>query len=172
MNFRKQTPLLVPLALTIGLAGIAGTGGSVAGTVADPSGGVMPGVLVVVRNTETGVAQKTATNAEGFYGFPALPEGRYELQIDQPGFMPYRHTGLVVNANAALRVDVQLILETQSEAVTVSESPARLETANTELGEFITARQAASLPVNGRSYTDLLALQPGVIPASSRQPNA
>ena len=52
----------------------------------------MPGVLVVARNSQTGVEQKTATNGEGFFGFPALPEGRYELQIDQPGFKPYRRS--------------------------------------------------------------------------------
>jgi hypothetical protein len=171
MHRRKRT-LLITLLLAASLCGLAGTGGSMAGTVADPSGGVMPGVLVVALNTETGVAQRTTTNSEGFYGFPSLPEGHYEVRIERDGFKPYKRAGVVVNSNSALRVDVQLILETQSGAVTVSESPSRLETNNTQMGELITARQAASIPVNGRSYTDLLALQPGVVPASSQQPNA
>jgi hypothetical protein len=163
--------LFVLLVLTAPLSVVAGTGGSIAGTVADPSRAVMPGVLVVARNTETGVAQKATTNAEGFFAFAVLPEGRYELEIHHSGFQPYK-TEVAVNANAALRADIQLTLETQSDAVTVSEAGAQVETATTQMGELIAAQQVAGIPVNGRSYTDLLALQPGVIPASSQQPNA
>jgi len=152
--------------------GVAGTGGSIAGTIADPSGGVVPGVLVMARNAETGVVRKTTTNGEGFYAFPILPEGRYELQIAEAGFQPFKSAGVLVTSNAALRVDVRLILEAHDEAVTVTESPTRVETTTTQMGELIAAQQVASIPINGRSYTDLLALQPGVIPASSQQPNA
>jgi hypothetical protein len=168
----KHGLLIILFVLAAGFSCLAGTGGSIAGIVSDPSGTVMPDVLVVARNTETGVMQETATNEEGFYAFPALPEGHYELQITHPGFNPYKRARVAVNSNDALRVDVQLSLETQSEAVTVSESVAPVETTNTQMGELITARTVASIPVNGRSYTDLLALQPGVIPASSQQPNA
>jgi hypothetical protein len=158
--------------MAAGFPGLASTAGSIAGTVADPSGAVMPGVLVVARNTETGVTQKASTNSEGFYGFPALPEGHYELQIEHPGFKPYKRAGVAVTSNAALLLNVQLMLEARAEAVTVSESPAQIETTDTQEGELIPASKLASVPVNGRSYTDLLALQPGVIPASSQQPNA
>ena len=75
-------------------------------------------------------------------------------------------------SNAALRVDIALELGEHSEAMTVSEAPTQVETANTQMGERITASKMSALPVNGRSYTDLLALQTGVIPASSQQPNA
>jgi hypothetical protein len=168
----KHAGLIVLFALEVGFSCLGGTGGSIAGVVSDPSGTVMPDVLVVARNTETGVMQKTATNGEGFYAFPAVPVGRYELQIEHSGFNPYKRTDVLVKLNDALRIDIQLSLETQSEAVTVSESGAPVETTNTQMGELITARTVASIPVNGRSYTDLLALQPGVIPTSSQQPNA
>jgi hypothetical protein len=168
----KHGLLIILFALAAGFSCLGGTGGSIAGTVADPSGTVIPDVLVVARNTETGVMQKTATNGEGFYAFPAVPVGRYELQIEHSGFKPYKRTDVLVKLNDALRIDIQLSLETQSETVTVSESAAPVETTNTQMGELITARTVASIPVNGRSYTDLLALQPGVIPASSQQPNA
>ncbi len=164
--------LTILLGLAASISCLGGTGGSITGMVADPSGTVMPDVLVAARNTETGVVQKTATNGEGFYAFPTLPAGRYELRIEHSGFQPYKRVAVVVKLNDALRVDVQLILETQSEAMTVSDSVASVETTNTQMGELITARTVASIPVNGRSYTDLLALQPGVIPASSQQPNA
>ena len=171
MNSPRTILFLIPLALAAGLSGLAGTGGSIAGTVADPSGGVMPGVVVTARNTEMGITQKTATNAEGFFGFPVLPEGRYEVKINQSGFQPYG-VEVLVNSNAALRLDIQLLLEAQSNVLTVNESAARVETTSTQMGELMPAQQVASIPVNGRSFTDLLAFQPGVIPASSQQPNA
>jgi len=171
MNFTRCILLLMVMALLSELSSFAATGGSIAGTVADPSGGVMPGVVVLARNTETGVEQKTTTNGDGFFAFPTLPEGRYELEINRSGFQPYK-TAVAMNSNASLRVDIQLVLEAQANTVTVSESPAQVETTTTQMGELIAAQQVASVPVNGRSYTDLLALQPGVIPASSQQPNA
>ncbi len=159
--------------LFISLDAIASaTGGSIVGTVADPSGGVIPNVSVSTRNTETGVVQKTTTNGEGFFAFPALPEGRYELRVEHSGFRLYKSAGVLLTTNAALRMDVQLSLEEHGEAVTVTESEAHVETTSTQMGELIAAKQVASIPINGRSYTDLLALQPGVIPASSQQPNA
>jgi len=164
--------LLIPIALGGILLACASTGGSIAGTVADSSGGVMPGVAVVARNTETGVPQKTVTNAEGFYAFPTLPEGRYELRVEQPGFQPFSKDGVVMTSTAALRVDIQLALEAHAETVAVTEGGARVEIASTQLGELITSTKMAAIPINGRSYIDLLALQPGVIPASSQQPNA
>jgi len=159
-------------ALAIAQAVAAVTGGSIAGTVSDPSGGLMPDVVVTVRNTDTGLAQSTTTNPDGFYAFPALPEGRYELRIEQAGFQAYRSAGVQVEPNAALRADIRLLVEKHDEAVTVTESATRVETTSTQMGELIAAQQMASIAVNGRSFTDLLALQPGVIPGSSQQPNA
>ena len=151
---------------------IAGAGGGVSGMVTDQSGGVIPAVSVTARETATGATRQTTTNADGFYAFPALSEGNYELRIDQSGFEPYRQTGLRVTSNAALRADIQLHLAAQRGEVTVTEAPAEVETANTQMGELVTSTQMSSVPMNGRSFTDLLALQPGVIPASSQQPNA
>lgn len=172
MNSRNRTLLPILLVWATALLGLAGTGGNITGTVADPSGAVMPGVLVVAHNIETGLAQKTTTNGEGFYGFPALPEGCYELRVEHAGFTPYRQAGLEVSSSAALRVDVELILGSHSEAITVSEGAAQVAAADTQVGELVTARKMTAVPVNGRGYTDLLALEPGVIPTSSQQPNA
>jgi len=144
---------------------------TVAGTVADPSGAVIPDVLVTARNAGTGATQRATTNEEGFYAFPSLSPGAYGLQVEHSGFMPYQ-SAVVVSSNSSLKVDIQLVLKAQAEALTVTESPAQVETTNTEMGGLITASKAAGIPVNGRSYTDLLALQPGVIPVSSQQPNA
>ena len=126
----------------------------------------------MARNADTGVRHRTATNEQGFYAFPDLAIGHYSLEVGQTGFRPYAQTGLEVISNAALRVDITLTLGEHSEALTVSDAPAQVETANTQMGERISATKMSAIPVNGRSFTDLLALQTGVIPASSQQPNA
>ena len=147
-------------------------GGRLSGVVADPSGAAVAGVSVRVIGSETGLQYNALTNAEGFYALPVLPVGRYELQIDRTGFRPYRQKNLEVAANTASRADVTLALGPQNEAITIEESPVAVDTSNTQMGELIGATKMVSIPVNGRSYTDLLSLQPGVIPVTSQQPNA
>ena len=141
----------------------------VAGTVKDPSGSVVVGVSVTAQNTETGVKQTTGTDEAGFYAFPALAVGHYELNVRQRGFKDYRQTGLTLDVNTALRIDVTLELGSQTEQVTVNTAAVQVETTNTQMGEVITGTKMTTVPLNGRSYTDLLALQPGVAPESSGQ---
>jgi hypothetical protein len=150
----------------------ASSGGTLSGTVVDPSGAVIPGVAVTLHCTDTGVAQKAATNSDGFYLFPALPAGHYEIVMHHPGFKPYRQVGLTLDAATVLHVDARLELGAQTETVTVSEAGVRVETASTQMGEAVPGTKIAAVPLNGRSYTDVLALQPGIIPTSSQQPNA
>lgn len=86
------------------------TGGSIAGTIVDPAGARMPEVAVAARNVDTGMVHRTATNDQGFYAFPDLPIGRYALDVDHSGFQPYRHPPVDVVTNAALRIDIALVL--------------------------------------------------------------
>ena len=168
-----RTPALFLTAFLLSCASLwCGLGGRISGTVKDPSGAVIPGVAVTASNTETGVRQSATTNAEGFYAFPTLPIGHYEIEIHHPGFRPYRQTGLVIGANTALSVDATLELGAQSQTVTVSEAGLHVESSNTQMGELISGAEITSVPLNGRGYTDLLALQPGVIPVTSQQPNS
>jgi len=146
--------------------------GSISGKVVDLSEAVIPGVVIVISNVETGVRQTTTTNSEGFYSLPALPPGQYQIEAHQSGFRPVIRSGIVVETGKALGIDLKLELGEQSTAVTVTESGLHVDTADTTMGETITRTKIASVPLNGRSYTDLLALQPGVVPASSQQPNA
>jgi hypothetical protein len=147
-------------------------GGRLSGLVTDPSGGAMAGVAVQAIGAETGLQYNAVTSAEGFYVFPVLPAGHYELRIDQAGFKPYQRKNVDVTSNSAARADVVLVLGPRSEAITIEESPVAVDLSNTQTGERIGASKMADIPVNGRSYTDLLALQPGVIPVTSQQPNA
>jgi hypothetical protein len=151
---------------------LATAGGSISGTITDPSGAPVPETAVVARSTERGAVRSTATNETGFYAFPDLPPGSYTLEARHAGFEPQARRGLDLAANAALRVDIALTLGAHGETVTVREAAAGVETASSQAGELIGATKMAGLPLNGRGYTDLLALQPGVVPASSQQPNA
>jgi hypothetical protein len=145
----------------------AGVGGSVSGTVNDASGAVIPGAVSKATNLETGVERQVTTDARGFYSFLDLPVGRYEILIEKPGFKSYRRRGIVIDANSALVVDAALEVGEKAESVTVNESAVHAETSDTQMGEVIIGAQMTAVPLNGRSYTDLLALQPGVAPVTS-----
>ncbi len=145
----------------------ASTTGSISGVVRDPSGAVIPATTVVATNTQTGVKETIVTNSSGFYEFPALPLGRYEITIQKAGFKKYVQKGLVINVNTALRVDAALQLGEVSQTVSVSSTAVHVSTTSTQLGDVITGVKMTTLPLNGRSYTDLLALQPGVAPQPS-----
>ncbi|MFZ0961724.1 MAG: carboxypeptidase regulatory-like domain-containing protein [Terriglobia bacterium] len=174
LRFRvgRAAGLVIPALLLAYLSGWAGPGGSISGRVLDPSDAVIPGATIVISNVETGVRQTTASNSDGFYSLSALPPGQYQIEARQSGFRPTVQSGLILETDKALEVDLKLELGQQSTAVTVTESGLRVDTADTTMGETITTSKMASVPLNGRSFTDLLALQPGVVPASSQQPNA
>jgi len=141
--------------------------GSISGTVSDASGAVVPGADVAALNTETGIKQATRTNAQGFYAFPVLPVGHYDVTVQSRGFKEYRQTDLMINVNSALRVDVTLQVGTVTQEVSVSGTSVHVETTSTQMGEVIGTSRMMDMPLNGRSYTDLLALQPGVVPVTS-----
>jgi hypothetical protein len=154
------------------LARAASDTGSISGTLTDPSDAKIPGVPVSVRNMSTGVQRTTVTTREGFYAFPSLPIGSYEIEIDQPGFKRYQRNGLRIDANSAVQADAVLEVGARTETIAVTDSTIQVQTADTQVGQTISGRTISSTPLNGRSFTDLLALQPGVIPVSSQQPNA
>jgi carboxypeptidase family protein/TonB-dependent receptor-like protein len=161
--------LLLILILLLGIPTLIGAaaGGSISGTVKDPSGAVIPRATVTATDTETGVQHTAVSNDTGSYSFPILPVGHYNLDLTAAGFRPYRRTGITVDVNSVVLVDAVLELGATQNTVTVQESALQAETASTQLGDVITATNVTALPLNGRSYTDLLALQPGVMPVTT-----
>ncbi len=146
---------------------LAGVGGSISGTVKDPSGAAIAQAYVALVNSNTGVRQSTNADVRGAYTFPVLPVGGYVLEVNHPGFRPYRRTGIVLDANSALLFDIVLQVGERTDAVTVSDSAVHLETYSSQVGEVINGEQMNAMPLNGRSYTDLLSLQPGIVPSTS-----
>ena len=138
--------------------------GSISGVVTDKSGAVLSGATVVATDTLTGVQTTVTTDAKGFYNLPALAVGTYDLEIKQVGFKTYRKTGIVIDANSAIRADAGLEIGTINEKVVVTTEAAQVETQSTQMGEVIEGSKMTSVPLNGRNFIDLLALQPGVSP--------
>jgi Carboxypeptidase regulatory-like domain len=145
----------------------ATVGGRISGTVKDPTGAVVSKAVVTATNTDTGVLQTIVSNDTGAFSFPSLSVGHYNLDILAPGFRPYRRINISVDVSSALLVDAVLEVGANQQTVTVQESVVQADTSSTQLGEVITGRSISALPLNGRSYTDLLALQPGVVPATT-----
>ncbi len=164
--------LLVNFSLLVGTAAGAGRTGGIAGTVVDPSGAIIPGIAIVISNQATGRQQTISTSSDGTFTCPELEPGSYQIEIHATGFRPLLESDLKVEDGQVLAVNLKLELGQQATTVTVTESSSRVETTDAATGETITAAKMASIPLNGRSFTDLLALQPGIVPASSRQPNA
>jgi Carboxypeptidase regulatory-like domain/TonB-dependent Receptor Plug Domain len=145
----------------------AGTGGSVSGLVRDPSGASVADAHVKATNIATGVTQSAGTDAAGFYSLLNLPVGEYEVVIAHVGFKEFREQHLVVNVNSALRLDASLEVGSTGESITVSGSAPQVEIISTQNGEAINSKKMTTIPLNGRSYIDLLAIQPGVVPSTT-----
>ena len=149
----------------------AATGGSISGTVKDQTEALVPGATLTLVNLDLATSYHAATDTQGFYSFPTLPVGRYELTVEAAGFKSQKKTGITVDADAAVRIDFSLEVGERSESITVSavttQVQAQVETVATHLGEVVQEAQITALPLNGRSYTDLLAIQPGVSPVST-----
>jgi hypothetical protein len=145
----------------------ANAGGSISGTVLDPGGAVVAGAKITATEASSGVRRATLTDVKGFYSFPALRVGRYDLEIDAAGFGAYKRSAIMVDTDSAVRVDATLAVGPVQEMVTVSGEGIHIDAADTQMGEVISGAKITGLPLLGRSYTDLLALQPGVIPITS-----
>jgi hypothetical protein len=167
-RMRQCLLMALLLALTPALLHSAVTG-SISGTVRDTSGAVIPGVSVTVQNEATGVALRVVTDSAGFYNFPALPIGRYDIAFQKTGFREYRQTGEVINVNTLLRVDAALYVGSVKSVVTVAGTAVEVNTRNAQMGEVIGGSEIVSLPLLGRAFTDLLSLQPGVVPINTAQ---
>jgi hypothetical protein len=137
--------------------------GTILGAVTDPSGAVVAGANVKVRNVATGLERTTLTSADGSYTVPELPIGTYSVTITQPGFETFAATAVTVDVATERRVDAALKTGQVSTRVEVSaEDLPIVETTSNTLGGVITAQTVENMPVNGRDYTKLIYLNPGV----------
>lgn len=145
----------------------AGDAGTISGTIRDPQNAVVSGATVTAIHSGTNARHATITDGKGIYSLPDLPVGAYEIHVTAAGFQEYRETGVTLDANGARLLDMHLAVGNRTDTLTVSASALHVETADTQLGDVVATRQLEAVPLNGRSLTDLLALQPGVAPTTT-----
>jgi hypothetical protein len=159
--------LVVMICSSKGAAHAATVASGISGLVTDSSGAVIVGATIQVRSAETGITETQQTNADGFYAFLDLPPGRYDMEARQSGFSSYIQTGILLDVNSARVLNIKLSIGEATERVEVTSDALQLDTASTQGGEVIGAQTMTAVPLVTRSYTDLLALQPGVSAVSS-----
>jgi hypothetical protein len=142
--------------------------GAISGIVTDPTGGAVAGAQITLRNANTGLKRETKSGANGYYEFLAVPVGdNYSVEAEAQGFQKSVVSHLRLLVNQRYRADFSLTVGTLTQEVTINATEAQVETISTQLGDVIQDRKMTSLPLNGRSYIDLLGLQAGVVPITS-----
>jgi len=136
--------------------------GRISGTVSDSSGAAIADCTVEAIDA-AGLKQSTKTDSSGFYVFPSLPFGTYDVRVEQPGFRASRQTGLVLDAASQRTVAFRLEVGQVSESVEVSAAAEQVQATSGNVGRVINGEQVSQIALNGREYTQLLRLSPGVV---------
>ncbi len=169
MRLRISAVLLCTVLLSlVPLASAQTATGQVNGTISDNTGAVVPGATLKLVNLATGIESTRSTNDSGVYVFVNVPPGPYRLRVSKEGFKE-AESSLTVAVSQAVTLDVKLDLGAVSETVDVTADAALVQTTTTELGTVIAQRVVNDLPLNGRNFTQLLTLTPGVTPVSTSQ---
>jgi len=139
------------------------TTGSIAGTIRDSSGAVVPNATVTVTNTDTKVVVRTVKSLSGGdFSAPLLPIGHYSVAVEAQGFQKFVQDGIVLNASDKLTVNPTLAVGTASQQVNVQANALQVETQSTQAAGLVTGTQVRELALNGRNWEQLLTLTPGV----------
>ena len=145
-------------------------GGAISGTVSDPSGAAVPDADIILTNVETGLQRSLTTSNFGRYSIPSIAVGHYELRVDKDGFQPQVRSDISVAVGQVTVVDVTLPLPGAQEEVTVKEAPASQVVVSTQQNSgLVSEREVKDLPLNGRSFDELLALNPTIVDYTSER---
>jgi hypothetical protein len=144
----------------------------IGGVVHDATGSVIPGADVIVRQAGTEAALTAESDAEGQFHLLAPAAGSYTVEVKAVGFALYRGPAEVSDAAPAATLDVTLSVDANAVTVEVTANALAAETTSTQLGETLDTKKLTGVPLNGRSFTDLMAVQPGIVPVNTAQPGA
>lgn len=176
-SLRNSAVLLLVAAITLvvtrpNLHAQIGTSGTFSGTVQDASGAVVPGATVTATHLSTGAAHSATSDAQGRYQVSLLPLGEYRLEASHPGFRSKINTGLVLTVGKNQEVNFTLEVGQVSESVTVEGGVALVETKNSSVSSLVGSKEVSDLPLNGRSFDQLITLSAGAALYSQRFVNA
>jgi hypothetical protein len=157
-------PLLTLYATTFALA--QSTDASISGAVVDPTGKVIPDAIIEILNEETEVYYGGKTNGAGIYSVAILPPGQYRVQASKEGFKTIIKAGITLNVQSALALNFTLPIGAASETVTVDSGSSMLNTTDASVSTVVDQKFVANMPLNGRSFQDLISMTPGVVTQS------
>lgn len=166
--FRSRAVRAAISILTFGLVLAGGlnaqgvTSATLLGTVTDPGGAVVPNASIQVKNVGTGQVQKVTTDGQGRYTVPDLPIGQYEAQASASGFQTTVRPNITLTVGQQAVVDFSLMVGQSQQTVTVEAQVTQVDTESTTLQSVVEQKQINDLPLNGRNFTDLITLVPGV----------
>jgi len=162
-SFGRTTAVFLMLAIIFSIPTLAQVaGGTLSGTVSDPNGSGIPQAKLVIKNIATGVERIATTNADGFYTTVNLQSGSYQMSISATGFNSETRHGVTMTVGSQLTIDITLRVGTISNKVEVTAQVPDVQLTSSDISAVVTANTVRELPLNGRSWTDLAALQPGV----------
>ena len=149
--------------LFVAAAAFTQTSASLVGSVKDPTGATVANADITVANTERGITRNTVSNADGEWAVPALSPGKYDLIVTAPGFKKYEAKGVVLEVGQKARVEVAMQVGAATAEVTVEGTAiAQVETQSSELAGTVNGKEISQLQLNGRNFTQLVTLVPGV----------
>ncbi len=158
--------LLVLLFCLVTYASAQSTDASISGQVVDPSGRVIPDADIQILNEATGIQYGNKTNNSGIYTVAILPPGQYRVQVSKVGFKTLIKPGITLNVQGSIALNFTLPLGATSESITVESGSSLINTTDATVGTVVDQKFVANMPLNGRSFQDLIALAPGVVTQS------
>jgi hypothetical protein len=164
LHIRGRVFLVLALFAVIGATALWGqaVNGTISGTVIDPSGAAIAGATVEVKNTATQVVRNVTTNAQGRFTVPELFVGNYDVRVSMAGFQNSVQTSVPVVVGGERTVDFAMKIGQAQETVTVEAQAAQVDTSSSAVSTLVETKQVEDLPLNGRNYTQLITLAPGV----------
>jgi Carboxypeptidase regulatory-like domain/TonB dependent receptor len=160
---KTLTLFVMTLLTSLNVAGQQITG-SIRGTVVDPSGAIVQAATVTAKQTETGLTRSSVTDHQGEYVLVELPIGHYQLEVRAPGFQKYLQQGISLDVNESATVGIHLRLGAETQQVEVSADAALVQSTVSSLGQTVMEHEILDLPLDGRNFSQLGTLQPGVVP--------
>ena len=158
---------LVPFTSFTSHAQVAGA--AIAGTVTDSSGAVLVHAQVLIQNTATGVTARTRTNSNGLYSVPNLIPGPYQISVTQQGFQTVVRSGITLTVGAQVTLNIPMTVGEEAQTVVVKGEASTVQLTSSSLSGVVGDQEVRELPLNGRDWTTLAALQPGVVNTASIQ---
>lgn len=145
---------------------------AIEGTVRDATTSVLPGATVTIHQADSGQGLSATTDAKGDFELVLPALGSYQIAVEDPGFSPYTTSVTVSESAPTATLDIALEIATATQTIEVTADALAAETTSTQLGENLDTRKIESVPLNGRNFTDLIAVQPGIVPQNTAQPGA